>query len=105
MSKPLVAVTTTGNVPLVVMSVGTVSVAVPEVFIEVGVTVHVTPDGHPEVMLRLTMPLNPPPAVTVKVLEAVPPAPILCELGEALIVKSVGGGPAGPSNVATIPTQ
>jgi hypothetical protein len=105
LSEPLVAVTTTDNVPLVVMSVGTMSVAVPGVLIELDETVHVTPDGQPEVTLRLTVPLNPPPAVMVRVLEAVPPAPMLCEVGEALMVKSAGGGPVGASNVAMAPIQ
>ncbi len=73
--------------------VGTESVAVPDVATEVGKTEQDTPEGQPEVTLRLTVPLNPPPAVTVNVLEAVPPAPILCDVGKAVIVKSLGGGP------------
>jgi hypothetical protein len=98
-----VAVTTTGNVPLVEMSDGTVSVDVPDVLIELGETVHVTPGGHPDVTLRLTVPLNPLPAVTVKMLDAVPPAPMFCEVEEAAIWKSAGGGPDTALNVAIAP--
>ena len=72
--------------------VGTESVAVPgNVLIVLGVIVHVTPGGAPEVTLRLTVPLNPPEAAKLSVKEAVAPAPTLCELGEGLIEKS---GPA-----------
>jgi hypothetical protein len=79
LSVPLVPVTTTGKVPLVVMSVDTVRVAVPEVLTEPGETVQVRPalGVHPDVTVRLTLPVNPPPAVIVKVVEAVPPAPML----------------------------
>ena len=106
-SEPLVALTTTGNVPEVVISVGTVSVDVVEYGeeIEVGLTVHVTPEGHPEVYESETVPVNPPPAAIDKVLEAVAPAPMLCELGLAVMLKSAGGGPVGASNVAMQPTQ
>jgi hypothetical protein len=64
---------------------------------EVGVKVDVAPDGRPEVTERLTVP---PPyvleAVKESVYEAEAPAPTLCEVGEALIVKSLGGGGGGP---------
>ena len=69
--------------------VGTESVAEPgNVLIVLGVMVHVTPGGAPEVTLRLTVPLNPPEAAKLSVKEAVAPAPTLCELGEGLIEKS-----------------
>ncbi len=87
-------VTTTGNVPEVVIRVGTVSVAeFGYVLIDVGDTVQVTPGGQPEVTASVTVPLNPPPAARLRVDEAVPPAPMLCEEGVAAIVKSLGGGP------------
>jgi hypothetical protein len=106
MSEPLVAVTTTGKVPDVVIWVGTVNVAVVVYGLEIGDgnAVQVTPGGQPEVTERLTAPLNPPPAVTVKVLEAVPPAPMLCEVGEALITKPAGGGPETALNAAMQPS-
>lgn len=105
--EPLVAVTTTGNVPEVVISVGTVSVDVVEYGeeIEVGLTVQVTLGGQPEVTESETVPANPPPATTDKVLNAVPPAPMLCIVGEALSVKSAGGGAVVALNVAIHPTQ
>jgi hypothetical protein len=66
------------NVPDVVINVGTDSVAVlGNVFTELGVMVHVTPGGAPEVTLRLTVPLNPPEAPMLRVYDAVFPAPIL----------------------------
>ena len=77
LSEPLVAVTITAYVPLVVVKVGTLSVAVPDVPTELGETVHVTPDGQPDDMLRVAVPLNPLPPAMVNVLEAVPPAPML----------------------------
>ena len=77
-----------------VMRVGTESVAEPgyEV-IEFGVTVHVSSTGQPDVTLRLTVSLNAPAAARFSVNEAVLPAPTLCEVGEAVIEKSCGGGP------------
>ncbi len=88
------AVTTTGNVPEVVIRVGTVSVAeLGYVLIEVEERVQVTPEGQPEVIASVTVPLKPPPAARFRVDEAVPPAPMLCEVGDAVIVKSLGGGP------------
>jgi len=95
-----VPVTTTEYVPLVVICVGTLSVAVPDVVMELGETEQVTPDGQPEDTLRFTVPLKPLPAVTDIVLVAVPPAPTLCPLGEALNEKSLEGGPEAALNVA-----
>ena len=58
--------------------VGTESVAEPgNVLIVLGVMVHVTPGGAPEVTLRLTVPLNPPKAFKLRVNDAVLPAPML----------------------------
>jgi len=105
LNEPLVALTSTVNVPLVVVSVGTVNVAVPDALMEFGEIEHVTLAGQPEVMLRVTVPLKPPPAVTVKVVEAVPPAPILCAVGEALIAKVAGGGAVVALNVAMHPAH
>ena len=45
--------------PVVVISVGTLSVAVPEAVMELGETVHVTPDGQPEIEGKLTGSVNP----------------------------------------------
>jgi hypothetical protein len=74
------------------MRVGTESVDEPgKELIESGVTVHVTPEGQPDVTLRLTVSVNPPAAARFSVNEAVLPAPTLCEVGEAVIEKS---GPA-----------
>jgi hypothetical protein len=85
----LVPVTTTEYVPLVVIRVGTASVEVlGNVFTEFGETVQVTPDGHPEVTLRLTVLLKPPELAKLSVNEAVPPAPMLCEVGVAEMEKS-----------------
>lgn len=84
-----VAVTTMLNVPLVVINVGTESVAVlGNELIEVGLTVEVTPGGLPDVTLRLTVPVNPPKAARLSVKVALTPAPTLCEPGEAVIEKS-----------------
>jgi hypothetical protein len=94
-SEPLVPVTTTGNVPEVVISVGTASVAVVEYGeeIEVGLMVQVTPDGQPDVIESETVPLKLPPADMLIVEVALPPAPILWDVGAAVIEKSLGGGP------------
>jgi hypothetical protein len=70
----------------------------------VGDGVQVTLDGQPEVTARLTVPLNPLPAVTVRVLEAVPPATILSEVGKALIAKSEGRGPEAALKAAMQPS-
>jgi hypothetical protein len=76
------------------MRVGTESVEEPgKEVIESGVTVHVTPEGQPDVTLRVTVSVNPPAAARFSVNEAVFPAPTLCEVGEAVIEKSIGGGP------------
>jgi len=87
---PSVAVTTTDLVPLgVVINVGTESVAVAgNEFTELGVIEQVIPDGQPEATARATVPLYPPEAANESVYVAVPPAPALCEVGEALIEKS-----------------
>jgi hypothetical protein len=61
--------------------------------IEVEESVQVTPEGQPEVIASVTVPLKPPPAARFRVDEAVPPAPMLCEVGDAVIVKSLAGGP------------
>ena len=73
-----VAVTSMLKVPLVVISVGTKSVAVlGNELTEFGVMVGVTPGGLPEVTLRLTVPVNPPEAARLRVNEAVLPPPTL----------------------------
>jgi hypothetical protein len=94
-SAPLVAVTTTGNVPDVVISVVTVRVAVVVYGDEIGdgLTVQVTPDAQPAVTESETELLKPPPADMLMVEDAVPPEPMLYEGGEAVTVKSLGGGP------------
>jgi hypothetical protein len=64
--------------PGVVRRVGTESVAGDGYeLIELGVTVHVTPVGQPEVTERLTVSLNPPEAAKLSVYEAVLPAAML----------------------------
>lgn len=87
---PSVAVTTIDEVPLgVVIKVDTESVAVAGYELtEFGVIVPVAPDGRPEVTERLTVPLYPPKAAKERVYDVEPPAPTLCEVGEALIEKS-----------------
>jgi hypothetical protein len=76
------------------MRVGTESVDEPgKELIESGETVHVSSTGQPDVTLRLTVSVNPPAATKFNVNEAVLPAPTLCEVGEAVIEKSSGGGP------------
>ena len=93
------------NVPLVVINVGTESVALPgNELIEFGVIVGVTPGGLPEVTLRLTVPVNPPDAARLSVNEAVAPAPTVCELGEALIEKSGPDGVAESSVNVVLPS-
>ena len=77
-----------------IIRVGTESVAEPGNEVTGPVTVQVTPDGQPEVTLRLTVSVNPVAAAKFSVNEAVLPAPMFQEVGEAVIVKSSGGGPA-----------
>lgn len=90
----LEAVTVTDIVPLgVEIKVGTLSVAVEVPVTELGLTVHVTPDGQPEVTERLTVAVRVDEYCMVSVYVAVPPAATDCEVGDAVIVKSLGGGP------------
>ena len=71
MRVPLVPVTVTFAVPVVaVLAAVNVNVLVPVV--DDGLKLAVTPEGKP-LALRVTLPVNPPIAVTVMELVAVPP--------------------------------
>ncbi len=65
----------------------TVNVEEPAPLIEVGLKFAEAPEGNP-IRLRAMLPLKLPSAVVLTVYVVLPPAGVVCEPGEAEIVKS-----------------
>jgi hypothetical protein len=80
--------------PDVVLAVFTVSVEDPDPFTVLGLNPAVTPAGNP-LILRPTIPLNPPSDPTFTVYVVPPPGATLCVEGVAETLKSEGIDPNG----------